>query len=348
MSDSWRELEALVVARIRALLGEALGLDPKTVRVGRPHSDGYDMTARAGGRAFLVDVKERPTPVLLTSWKRMRGVARKNELPLLVVPFMSPSGRALCAEHGLNWMDLAGNASVHAPGLHIHVEGRGGYSRPGRPSSVFERRSSRVVRLLLQHPGRDWTVRECSRQAGLNEGHVSRIVATLVADEYLRRDGKRLRVIEPQRLLDGWRDAADFSRNRILRGHVAARSGEELLALVSSRLSKLEHAVTGLGAAWLYDHFAMFRLATFYLREMPSPEQLERLHFNEEPNGGNLWLVVPADDGVFQGARVVGGVPCVHPVQVYVDLKEQPERAAEAAAHLKENPLLLGASSAAS
>jgi hypothetical protein len=44
----------------------------------------------------------------------------------------------------------------------------------------------------------------------------------------------------------------------------------------------------------------------------------------------------------------VGGVPCVHPVQVYVDLKDQPERASEAAEHLRANPILLGGANAKS
>jgi hypothetical protein len=51
---------------------------------------------------------------------------------------------------------------------------------------------------------------------------------------------------------------------------------------------------------------------------------------------------------VFDGARVVEGVPCAHPVQVYVDLKDQPERATEAADHLKQNPVLLGVGNVAS
>lgn len=59
------------------------------------------------------------------------------------------------------------------------------------------------------------------------------------------------------------------------------------------------------------------------------------LGFREEPRGANLWLVVPSDVGVFQGAAEQGGVRCVHPVQAYVDLKAHPERAAEAAEHLR-------------
>jgi hypothetical protein len=339
------DIEALARSRIPVILGEMLGLDAREIRVVSAANDAYDFGAKVEGKSILLDVLGGSTPAILSHWERVSKAARKRDIPVVVVPYMSRSGRDLCLERGINWIDLAGNASVKAPGLQIRIDGQPDrYARPGRPASVFERRSSRLARLLLQHPGRDWSVRECAKESGLNEGHVSRIIACLVAEEYLRKDGKRLRVPEPQMLLEAWRDAADFSKHRVLRGHVAARSGEELLSLTSRRLvdAKLEHAVTGLGAAWLYDHFAMFRLVSVYLREWPSPAQLEQLHFREEPNGANLWLVLPADDGVFDGARVLEGIPCAHPVQVYVDLKDQPERATEASDRLRQNPILVG------
>jgi AraC-like DNA-binding protein len=263
---------------------------------------------------------------------------------------MTSSGKEFCHQHEIDWVDFSGNASIRAPGLHVRIDGQPDrFKRRGRPASVFERRSSRLSRVLLQHPGREWSVRECARASGLNEGHVSRIVTRLLEKELLRREGRRLFVTSPQMLLDAWRGEADFSKHRILRGHVPARSGEELLGLVSKRLteSRVGHAATGLGAAWLYDHFAMFRLVTIYVREWPTAAQLEHLHFREEPHGANVWLVLPTDDGVFEGGSDLERIPCVHPVQVYVDLKDQPERATEAAEHLKQNPMLLGSSDGA-
>jgi hypothetical protein len=83
-------------------------------------------------------------------------------------------------------------------------------------------------------------------------------------------------------------------------------------------------------------------VATFFLRQLPTPGQLNELHFSEELHGGNTWLVLPGDDGVFDGQREVDGVPCVHPVQAYIDLKDQPERATEAAEHLLETRMPFG------
>ena len=56
----------------------------------------------------------------------------------------------------------------------------------------------------------------------------------------------------------------------------------------------------------------------------------------------NVWLVTPNDEGVFAGAAEVSVAVCAHPVQVYLDLAAQPERASEAAEELRQR-LLVGA-----
>lgn len=113
-------------------------------------------------------------------------------MPIVAVPFMGETGRRLCAEAGVSWVDLSGNAWIDAPGKQIRFVGhKNRLSSAGRPADVFAPRSSRV-------------------------------------------------------------------------------------------------------------------------------------------------MVRPVDDGVFVGAGSVDGLPCVHPLQVYLDLKAQPERAAEAAVELRK------------
>ena len=98
---------------------------------------------------------------------------------------------------------------------------------------------------------------------------------------------------------------------------------------------EVEHAATGLAAAWQITHFAAFRIATFFLAEYPSKELREKLGFREDARGASLWLMLPNDAGVFHKAETRDGLRCVHPVQAYVDLKAHPERATEAAERLR-------------
>jgi hypothetical protein len=176
----------------------------------------------------------------------------------------------------------------------------------------------------------------------MTEGFVSRIASNLEEQDYIARDDAgAIHATDPGLLLDAWQEACRFSRHTVQRGHVAERSGDALVRLVCDVLSEqgVEHAATGLAAAWMFTTFAAFRTATVFVPTDPPAAVLERLGYRDDPRGANLWLVVPNDAGVFQGAAEQSGVRCVHPVQAYVDLKDHPERASEAAAHLRAEVL---------
>jgi hypothetical protein len=123
--------------------------------------------------------------------------------------------------------------------------------------------------------------------------------------------------------------------------HIAARSSDEILRRISEQLTRcnLRHAATGLAGAWLVDQFAGFRLVTFYVAQIPSDESRQAMGFHDERRCENVWLVVPNDKGVFHGAAEREGICCVHPVQVYLDLKGHPERSVEAAEQLRKKRL---------
>ena len=122
------------------------------------------------------------------------------------------------------------------------------------------------------------------------------------------------------------------------------RGGESLIRTISESLSRIEepYAATALPAAWLWTRYAGFRLSTVYVSTLPPASLKKELGFREEARGANTWLVVPNDEGVFDGAETVDGIRCVHPVQAYLDLKDHPERAAEAAEEIRRRLILGG------
>jgi hypothetical protein len=75
------------------------------------------------------------------------------------------------------------------------------------------------------------------------------------------------------------------------------------------------------------------------LKSLPSDDLLNKLGFREEARGPNVWIVIPKDEGVFQGVKQVENISCVHPVQVYLDLFGHPERAKEAAENIRHELL---------
>lgn len=295
------------------------------------------------GRLFLVECKQASDTASVAAGLRALRARPEGAIPILVVPFMGETGRALCQEAGVAWMDLSGNARLVVPGLRVIVDGRPNlYKRSGRPREVFAPKSARVARWLLLHPGRPFTQTEIAQATGLDPGLLSRVARRLVEDELVERtpDG-RLVASRPGTLLDAWAEQYDFARHEVHKGVLAARSGTELSERIADVLlgASVPFAFTGLAAAWQYTHYAAYRLSTVYLPRGVNPALLADLGMHATERGANTWLVAPNDEGVVQGIADVGGLPCVHPVQVWLDLAAHPERASEAAERLRTEVL---------
>jgi hypothetical protein len=130
-----------------------------------------------------------------------------------------------------------------------------------------------------------------------------------------------------------------FSGHDILTGHMSG-TGIDLARILAGRLESLgiHHAFTGLPAAWALDQFARFRLTTVYVHGDPR-EAAELPGLRRTTKGANVQLAGPNDEGVFSGEQDVDGLHSVAPVQIYLDLLQLPERAAEAAEHLRAHHL---------
>ena len=340
--------EKYAISAIPAILAQFLQIPEDQVILHKsPQKSGEDLYLQVGKYSFKVEYKSSSAkaPLLIAHTDLLQNLAKKRhkEIPLIVVPYMGDAGRHYCEEHGLSWLDLSGNAHIRASGLFINVEGRPNrFKSAGRPRDVFAPKSSRIARYLLLNPDQGFTQRELSQKNGVDEGHTSRIVRRLEQERLLFRDDSgALRLSDPNELLEAWYDVYDFSQHDITKGHIAARSGDALLYRIADTLtlSAVDYAATGLGAAWLYSRFAKFRLTTFYFRHPPTEAILESLNFRKDERGANTWLVVPKDGGVFYESNIHDGIQCVHPLQVYLDLKGHPERASEAASKLRQDYL---------
>lgn len=303
-----------------------------------------DAIVKAGPFNFAVEWKASSELAAIAQGidqvRRISSRVKPSWIPVLATRSMTESGRQLCRQSGVSWIDLAGNACIKAKGLRLYVEGRPNPFKPnGRPASVFAPKSARIARWLLSHPDQFYSQREIAQATAMDEGFTSRIVSRLEELRLIKRDPQgRICARDLNLLLDAWADEYDFSKHQVFRFHMAARSGEDLLGQVASTLERQDSkwATTGLAAAWLLSHFAGFRITTFYLSQRASLETLQsELRLRADLPGANLWLVLPNDEGVFQGAVPAGGIHCVHPVQVWLDLKGHPERAPEAAEELR-------------
>ena len=274
--------------------------------------------------------------------ERLKRTRASDRIHVVVVPFMGDAGAARCARADVGWLDLSGNASLRGPGLRVQVLGNPNrFVRRGRPANPFAAKSARVARWLLIHPRTAWRQRDLAEAIGLSDGAVSKVVRAYEEQGLVARDATgAVRAADPPRLLDAWRERYRFDRHRLRAGTVAARSGVELTRRIGTVFGSADvrHAFTGLAAAWGWDGFASFRTVAVYGDTWPE-RSLDDLGFVEEPRGANLWVITPDDEGVFHGGATRDGVSLVHPVQTYLDLGAQAERASEAADHLRTHVL---------
>src|SRR5437667_2243423 len=131
-------------------------------------------------------------------------------------------------QNAIDFIDLAGNIFINLPGKftlqRIGMKSRDiamPVSDGQRTINVFSGRSSRILRVLLEKP-KTWSITEISREiaaerarfrsiapAALVEfeislGSVSKAIATLVDQLFVRRRGADVVVPEPRRLLLEW------------------------------------------------------------------------------------------------------------------------------------------------
>jgi len=326
------------------ILSEYLKVPAGEVRLQKiPANKSMDALIKAGKHTFAVEFKNTSAmaPLLLAMMNigEKAKAFDKHPIPLVVVPYMGETGRRFLEQSKISWVDLSGNACIDAPGIYIHVTGKPNqFKEAGRPANIFAPRSSRIARVFLINPTQHFSQRELAQRTGLDEGFTSRIIRKFENDQLIARDNDGLvSVKDPGRMLEAWNDVYNFNKHHILKGHIAARTGDALLHTIVDTLKKrdVEHTATGLGAAWLYDRFAAFRTVTIYFRNPITKDILADLGFKKDERGANTWLVTPNDEGVFHGAEDRDGIRCVHPVQIYLDLKGHPERSAEAAASLR-------------
>lgn len=331
--------------RIPGMLGEMLD-EPVAPAMAAPagRDSSVDLVlADERGRRWLLQLKAASGPGLVrgaAEQLRHYRASMPEAVPLLVVPYMSPAGAKAAQGQEINWIDLSGNARIRVDDANIRMEGRPNrYRSVGRPSSPFAPKSARVARELLIEPDRWWRQKDLVGTTGIDDGNVSRIVRRLDEELLLERRERELRPRDPDLLLDAWEQDYRFDGHDIVTGHLSG-TGIDLARKLAEQLDAagLRHAFTGMPAAWALDHFARFRLTTVYVEGDPR-NAADHIDMRPTQSGANVQLVGPNDNGVFAGEQDHDSLRCVAPVQIYLDLLHLPERAAEAAGHLRAEHL---------
>jgi hypothetical protein len=337
------QFEAEMWPRVRVLLAGHLGMEADHIQLEQGSSShAPDALVYVDDMNFVLAIKMKATSesILNGVYQLKHYLINIDEtvIPLLIVPYMGDAGSGLCKREGISWMDLSGNANIRSKGLIVNVSGRPNhFQRRGRPQSLFAAQNSRLARWLLLNPDSTYTHSDLVEHTRLDPGYATRILHRMMAEGYVKRSAdRRYRLVDGPRLLQDWYISQSFNKHKVVAGSCFSTSGSMLVRELALQLSgsATRYAFTGLAAAWLYTKHVSFILTTLYVDAPIDQPLMDHLGFHADARGANTWLVQPSDDGVFDGTRLVDGAQCVHPVQVYIDLKDQPERAAEASSEI--------------
>ncbi len=269
---------------------------------------------------FGVECKLRPTQreVEKLASKRTGGLT-----PLLITVQATESLVHNCQRFGVSCLDLNGRIWLRAKG--ILVDRMGGnrlvqYRTAELPANLFSLKGSRLSRVLLSFPGRQWRQGELAELSGLSQGLLSRLLKHASTEGWVEGSRGDWTLTDAERLLDAWKDA-DVWRKRVRVRQYSALEGDpsRLARRVMDSLTG-EVAFTQWFAAKLRFPYTDVPIVSVYTDETPDAKFEDALRIREVSSGGKLWLITPRDAGVFQATRQVDDFPIVCDVQIYLDL----------------------------
>ena len=285
-------------------------------------------------QVWLVEVKSNGQPRMardaVNQLIRYRNTYTDAYL-IFMAPYISPQAADICMKDGVGYLDFAGNCYLLFGQVYIVQTGKPNPFRTRRDLvSLFSPKSSRVLRVLLNNPGRVWKTQDLADEARVSLGQVANVKKLLLDREWItKQDGFSLTA--PWMLLEEWVNVYTYRKNEV-RNYYSLKSIPEIesdLAKVCKEKG-IEYALTGFSGA------ARFAPAVRYTRVMAyvyntREDVASLLNLKEVESGANVTLLGPYDEGVFYGTGEIEGFRVVSPLQIYLDLKGYKGRGEEAA-----------------
>ena len=260
--------------------------------------------------------------------RRLLETAEVKEDRLLLAPsFGEPLAKDLRSA-GINHADLNGRLylSLASPLLLIDRQpSKKQFSNPQSEVDVFARKSARLVRTILNARDGLWTQEALSKRTGLSAGLVSKLVRALVENGHLKAQTPSTRqqagtwhLADFDRLLDEWRGRDNWlTRGRLVQYSVLGDNPEQTARKLQTWLGSSVPVFTQWFAANLRQVYMDTSVVSAYVADA---SELNRIQARTVPSGGNLWIIVPHDDGALRETQERDGFKLACDVQIYLDL----------------------------
>lgn len=377
------------------------GIAIENVRIQPEPGFGIAFEIRSGSQRIPVfaEVKPNFSPRHLAEivpWVQRLKSLRDDVSVAVAAPSLSPQSQAFCIENGIDFFDLAGNVFISVPGKftlqRIGMRNRS-IERPALvlpAMNVFSGRASRVLRVLLEK-SREWSVKgiadELTRESqrlmtevpewqlnlSISMGTVSKAVASLEEQLWIRRAGAKIVVPEPARLLRQWAEKYKERYRWRLRDAVQVTNpfGTDISTIAAALRLSVSVPFAASGAAAVADVAPWVEadmVDLFTPQRIPNEKvialQMNNLDGKSSGDGSGLGsgsgagrgagdgtgygdcrkgpplrFIVPFDAGVFMYCRRKGAALEVSLIQAYLDLYARGGRDLKQAEHLFEQAI---------
>ena len=269
--------------------------------------------------------------------------------PLFVAPYISSESAEICRKNRVGYMDLAGNCHICFDSIYIHSEGKTNpFKTKRRLKSLSRPKAGRIIRVLLNHPHREWQTRELAEQSKVSMGLVSNVKKILKDREFIDGKKRKIALTRPWSLLEKWiANAPEESFEPMEFFHVPMNFVQiENMILERCRRRNINCAFTGLsGAVHLVPDIDYHQVQAYIFSDLDAAGF--EPGFEKNRTKPNLVLIKTKDEGVFYKARQVmptsrlqyyrptdtkiktieseigTGIQIVSPIQIYFDLKKR-------------------------
>jgi len=208
--------------------------------------------------------------------------------------------------------------------------------------NIFSPIASRVVRVFLIDPKREWSILGLSKEAKTGYGHTHRTVETLSRMGLCRKtETNKVVAANPSELLTRWANYHDFALLNKVNSYFSEDSDLDRFVRELPTMEKygLTYALTLHAGATLVSPYVRHANIHLYIEPEKLDEWKKSLSLQPTELGGNIFLIEPYDKGVFYKIQQRNKAWVVSNVQLYVDLYNYPARGREAAEHLRHEAI---------
>lgn len=348
-SENTNMNEDILINQLPNNLPEGLVLEDLVVPVASSNGPDLQGTLKVEGENFLIAIEIKNIGGTTAFREAARQVKKysvqEGFVPFVVDQFFGERTRQIAKEEGVGIMDLAGNFYLKKDNIFIEkIVEKNPFTQKVPLKNLFAPISSRITRVLLTQPTKNWLLSKLSQEADVSLGQTHKTIDRMIEEELVKWNQENKLVLKnPAMLLEAWKNTYPLYKFKKFTFFSFEQNPTALLESVMEKAEAIPFVLSFFSGADLIAPFirGVTKLQFYAKRPSDVERWKEILELQEVKNGANVEIYIPYDEGVFYQTQKISTpsqkkVSVVSNIQLYMDLFNNPARGAEQAEHLRE------------